>query len=654
MFEAEDPPPGLQPDLPQDPVPEPALGSPPESMREAGSESPTEESALAAGELDQARREAAETARLQADYEAALWAQDPKLRELGRQVDYFNRQLEEQKRQIRDLLSGMRVHQLEAKRDERLAELHGTLSALELRREELRLREERWPEERKRLAEEWERRLESARRGRVRTAERYRLKIAGIRAEIEKAKKAAERLKGRLYGKAAGDMLSDAVWGDLEAARLEWVFGRHAHWEARQALETQLAALDAELNDARLRAVALDRAKEVREGERADDRRWFLSAFRKGVKELKTLYPLTPLRKQARMLETKLRVILRAQEEAPSEAGELEGVKTGFQAKVRQAEADWAKERTDLEAQILLKQRELKELRQQAADAKGDDAKTAQDREEAQEAAKAGIAERLNALRLTFRERKAELEKAITALKTQVAQAEAAQESTKDMVAEARQAVAEDVSRLQGEIGGLKGLLAANEAEAAKVKLSLGSSLAELEDKLTEARFAAENAGQEGASLSREQAQQLQTWEQASSKLEQLLEEFLSRSGAAESMLQQWQTLASRSLGRLSEIYRQEILSRAGELEAWKAQLTEVDAKLTASKGALQETVATYCREAGLRAFNAGDLEEARKRLRRVLTIRPDPEAERVLKLIEEPPRSDAPAPAPPPGPVEP
>jgi len=608
------------------------------------------EAELLSKEREQAARHASEIDRMRSRFREAADQTDPEIERLRNDIEVVMRELSRRKKDAKDLLAEAGIRRLEALFEEKKDELHRRQAAAARTRDELKLREEHWPARLKRTADQGYRRLASARRRRERTAARYRLRLEALRKEALRAKETVEDLRAKRKAEGNRPPEIEKV-GELEAARLSWVFGRQAHWEARHALSRQIAAVDAELRDAAIELAELARTAKAREEDNETEHRRITADFRKQCRDLRARFPLAPLRRQTQSLTRQLSRLRSAAEQfteadvSPEKVlTAREAAKAALERRLRDFEERWTKEKADLEAQLLLKRRELKKKRTKVLEAEEARTRRVAELEEARNRSSADIASRLSRLRTVFAARCTELESLTGTLRAQAAKAREVQEEASRRLQQERVALDERLQEMKAACGGLQGSIAARGEEAGRLRTALQASINEIEGKLLEAEFDAERITGEERALSREHAAQLSKLEATRARFEQLADEFLVQCGASAPFWDQWKTLGSRAIGRLSEVYRQEILSRAGELHAWSQKIKDLDTSLKASRDALNRTVAAHARESGLRAFREGDIDSARERLRRCVSLGPDAEAERILRLIGPGPSPEDPA----------
>lgn len=303
----------------------------------------------------------------------------------------------------------------------------------------------------------------------------------------------------------------------------------------------------------------------------------------------------------------------------------------------------WLEEQRTLQAAILEKRNRLEELRRQNLEtAQGKDAELA----EAQRSLSAfeqQTAGRLVEARTALNARKAALDGALAALKSETKEAAGQRTETMAAFQERRVALEAEIQRLRGEWGDLKGMVAAQQAEEAPLRHALKQALSELDLRLIEATFALDTTRKEAVALSSEQERRLSEWQRAGAELEAMSADFSRLSGLSEPLLEQWRELAGNGLAGVSAVFREQILARARELGLWTDHLARVARRLAASRSALESAVLVRCRETGLRAFREGRLDDARANLRQALALKDDPELRALLARLELGPANPSP-----------
>jgi hypothetical protein len=409
----------------------------------------------------------------------------------------------------------------------------------------------------------------------------------------------------------------EAVAAEAELAQSALEAGRKISSGDKAGQDPRLTAIQADIDRFRTTLAELLEA-ERRQGD--EGRAALLNLRRKTAEELRRL------RADPGLDDAKLRL-----------AAEQKRLDEGHRTIAARQER-WISEKKALEAAVIEKRRELEDLRRKILETsqRGEQAAAAAQRTSAEFEQKAAAL--LARTRIRLAARRDALQDDRSSLKAETEQAASQRAEALEAFAGRRDALEKDIRRLRGEWGDLQGLLGANEAGESAMRQALKTALSELDLRLLEAQFALDTARKETSALSQEQERRLMDWERAGRELESLAQQYEKLSGQTEPLLEQWRELSGQGLAGVSAVFREQILSRASELGLWSGRLSEVDRRLSASRAALESHIFLRCREAGLRAFREGRLDEARANLRRALSLKPDSEAQSLLSLLEGPP----------------
>lgn len=418
----------------------------------------------------------------------------------------------------------------------------------------------------------------------------------------------------------------------------------------RQEVERQLAALQADIEQSKAALAALEDAARRREEE---GKAALTSSNQEAAAELRRLREdpeTSALRLRLAAEQERLESQRKAAIELESQwgAGEAEkifrseAVDEGRRNSAAQQER-WIADKKALEAAIIEKRRQLEELRGKTLEtrARRDQAEAAARRTQAEFEQRAATL--LASAQMRLEARRAALQDSLASLKTETALAARQHAEAREAFSARRNTLANDIRRLRAQWGDLSGLLAANTAEETAMRQALTSVLSKLDLRILEAQFALDTACKEASAVSQEQEYRLKEWERAGEELEVLSRQYAELSGQTQPLFEQWRELAGLGLAGVSALFREQLLSRAHELERWSGQMQEVDRRLAASRAALESHLFARCREAGLRAFREGRLDEARSSLRRALSLKADPEAQSLLARLEALPQRAAP-----------